>query len=574
MIKSIYLIFFCHFYLIPGLIRGETPFVMNGWQFHEYDIPKLEKAIHKAPEYGVNFFIFSHTLFRSVEGFLNSDQNYDPEKTPQLPRLKKLYKKGPHHTKPHVRWQKDIKYLGDLASAQKIPYYLWIHEFDDLPPEYLLDGKADFDNPDLFKFIEDRYEKLLNILPNTAGFVLTFHECNYKIFRNSEVYSKKSVPERIYLLTMLIYDIAKKHNKQLILRNFFYEPKEMDYFAEAINRLPDDLIVMSKTTFHEFDPFYPPDAMHGNVGSKRQLIEIDLGVEKAWSSQGIYAQVEYIQRYVKRAKKLNLAGMLGRMRLLWDYPFEDLHEINLYAFSRFMENPDLTVEEVASDWGKQRYPEPAIPYIVSAINRTQYINHHGRYHLGFWLTKSIGEQWASYRYYFGHLLQRSQYKWTQDPKDKELESKLYFPDMETYNQLVDEKDEVIRQVQLSMEDIALAGRYLTLDQLKSWQDGFNFLLDAALLSKEWTRAYFAQRLYMQNPKPQYKMIVDDALSKLAKMDKESGITFGLNTDTGHRYNIDQFIAEMQWRMSNRSRAIDEDEKILESIRKKMNVDQN
>ena len=73
------LIYFCILFIIvnPFSSFSETPFTMNGWQFHEYDIPKLEEAIRKAPDYGVNFFIFSHTLFRSVEGFLNSDDNYD-----------------------------------------------------------------------------------------------------------------------------------------------------------------------------------------------------------------------------------------------------------------------------------------------------------------------------------------------------------------------------------------------------------------------------------------------------------------------------------------------------------------
>jgi hypothetical protein len=331
---------------------------------------------------------------------------------------------------------------------------------------------------------------------------------------------------------------------------------------------------MSKTTFHEFDPFYPPDEMHGNVGEKRQLIEIDLGVEKAWSSKGIYAQVEYIQRYVQRAFKLNLFGMLGRMRLLWDNSFKDLHEINLYAFSRFTENPDLTVTEVIHDWARKRYPEPAISYITSALYRTQYINHHGRYHLGFWLTKSIGEQWNDYRYYFGHIMQRSAYKWTNNKKDKELEKRLYYPDLETYKELVAEKDEVLRQVRLSIKDIRLAGRYLTPEQLAPLIKGFDFLLDAALLEKEWTRAYFAQRLYIGKPTLQYKMMVEDALNKLARMDTQSGLSYGLNTATGHRYNIDHFIAEMRWRMDNRNRAIKEDERILESIRKKMNVDEN
>jgi hypothetical protein len=307
-------------------------------------------------------------------------------------------------------------------------------------------------------------------------------------------------------------------------------------------RLPDDLIVMSKTTFHEFDPFYPPDSMHGNVGNKRQIIEIDLGVEKALSRQGAYAQVEYIQRYVRRARDLKLTGMVGRARLFWDKPFRNLHEINLYAFSRFMQNPDLTVKEVTSDWAEKRYPLDAIPHIAAALNRTQYINHHGRYHLGFWLTKSIGEEWDDYGYYFGHLMLRSLYKWTQDPADMKTETLLYYPDMKIYNKLVAEKDEVLRQIHLSLADLAKAAPYLSEEQYTPLQDEFLFLLDAAHLNKAWTCAYFAQRMYVQDPQQIYKKMTEDALTELETLDKASGITHGLNTETGHRYNIDTFIS--------------------------------
>src|SRR6185369_3918650 len=56
------------------------PFAMNGWQLHDYNVPKLEEAIRRAPSYGVNFVIFSHELFRSVEGFLASDDDADPRR--------------------------------------------------------------------------------------------------------------------------------------------------------------------------------------------------------------------------------------------------------------------------------------------------------------------------------------------------------------------------------------------------------------------------------------------------------------------------------------------------------------
>ena len=93
---------------------------MNGWQFHEYDLPKLAEAIHKAPDYGVNFFIFSHLLFRSVEGFLVSGDDFDDKRVRKLEHLKKLYDSS--HTKPHAGWQKNLRVVASLAEKVKIPY--------------------------------------------------------------------------------------------------------------------------------------------------------------------------------------------------------------------------------------------------------------------------------------------------------------------------------------------------------------------------------------------------------------------------------------------------------------------
>lgn len=552
--------------LTSGLVYAQ-PFKMNGWQFHERNVQKLAEAIKKAPEYGVNFFIFSHELFDHVEEFLNS-----PER------------------------QRDVFSIGSLADQQKIAWYLWVHEFDDIPERFRiksqisaddprmsvaassssfrLASRVNMDDPALHEYLQGRYERLLAKCPTAAGLVLTFHESDNKLFRDSEVQSRLSVPDRIYLISKLVYDVVKKHNKKLIIRNFFYEPREMDYFAQAISRLPDDIIFMSKDTTHEFHPFYPPDPMHGKVGKKLQLMEPDLGVEKAWSKEGHYAQVEYIKRYVQRARDTGMAGLVGRARLMWDHPFEDTHEINLYAFSRFMKDPDANVETVFEDWARRRYPEEAAPDVAAAMKRTEFIQHHGRWFLGFWLTKSIGDEWGDYPYYFGHILLRSRYKWTKDPADKALEQGLYFPDKSLFAKLVSEKDDVIRQIRASLTDLNNAARYLKPEESESLREGFRYLLDAAELQREWTRAYFAQRMWMKEPNEESEMIVRDALAKLEAMDQLPEVTYGRNPRTGHRYNIDKFALEMRWRLANRSRALEEDARILEQTFRLTEVEKN
>ncbi len=552
--------------LLPGRALAQSPFSMNGWQFHERNLPKLQEAIKKAPEYGVNFFIFSHELFDHTEEFLKS-----PER------------------------QHDVLQAAAWADQAKIPWYLWSHEFDDIPPQFRiksdvnvddarasvaagsssfrLGNRVNMDDPGLIPYLRDRYERLLAKCPTAAGLVLTLHESDNKVFRDSEVSTHLTVPERIYLVTTTVYDVVvTKHHKKLILRNFFYEPWEMDYFAQILPRLPDDIILMSKDTVHEFDPWYPPDPQHGKGGKKLYIMEPDLGVEKAWSKEGLYAQTAYIKRYLQRARELKMAGAVGRARLMWDHPFEDTHEVNLYAFSRFMKDPDLEVDTVLKDWATKHYNADAAPFVASALKRTESIQHHGRWFLGYWLTKSIGEEWGDYPYYFGHILLRSRYKWTKSAEDKALEEGLISPDPALFAKLVAEKEDVITEVRASMADITSAAGYLTPEQTSSLREGFRYLLDAAELQKEWTRAFFAMRMWMKTPSADSEMIVRDALAKLEAMDANPNIPYGRNAASGHRYNIDLFVLEMRWRLANRARAMEEDKNILDHTRRLSAVD--
>jgi hypothetical protein len=372
------------------------------------------------------------------------------------------------------------------------------------------------------------------------------------------------VPERIRKVTQLIYDVLQRHHKQLITRNFFYEPIEMEYFKTALAQLPDDLIVMSKDTTHEFHPFYPWDPLHGHVGPKRQIIEIDLGVEKAWSGRGVYAQTDYIRRVALHARETHLAGMVGRARINGPAPFADLHEVNLYAFAQFMTNPDRSTESVLTDWARQRqYAAEAVPWLVSAAKRSEFIQHHGRWHLEYWFTKNIGAEWNDYYYYFSRVPVRGRYKWSHAPADQELERKLIHPDAATFAKLVAEKDEVIAQVRAGQADLAHAKPDLSATQFAPWDEGFRFLEDAALLQREWIRAYFGMRMFMDAPTAATRELVGDALTKLQQIERTPGVTYGLNPSTGRRYNIDAFVLEMTWRMANRHRAIDEDARIID-----------
>src|SRR5204862_2863371 len=139
------------------------------------------------------------------------------------------------------------------------------------------------------------------------------------------------------------------------------------------------------------------------------------------------------------------------------------------------------------DWASQRYPARAVPYLVAALARTEAINHNGRWHLQYWITKEIGREWADYAYIYSRVLQRSRFKWTKDPADRALEEKLYHPDLATFRRAVAEKDQVVAAVRAGQADLRQAARYLTAEQLAPLREDFRFLLDAALLQREWVR---------------------------------------------------------------------------------------
>jgi len=112
------------------------------------------------------------------------------------------------------------------------------------------------------------------------------------------------------------------------------------------------------------------------------------------------------------------------------------------------------------------------------------------------------------------------------------------------------------------------------EQAEDLREGFRYLLDAAELQKQWTRAFFAMRMWMEEPRADREMVVADALARLEAMDRLPGIPYGRDPRTGHRYNIDRFALEVRWRMANRARAREEDRRILELTRRLVSVEQN
>ena len=270
------------------------------------------------------------------------------------------------------------------------------------------------EDPQLWAYLDQRYERLLRAVPETAGFVLTLHESDLKVFRHGDVVSREDVAGRVYRVSKLLYDVLKRHNKQLIVRNFFYEPLEMEYFKRGVDRLPDDVIVMSKDTTHEFHPFYPWDPLHGKFGqASGRSSRSTWGWRRPGTGKAPTPRPTSSAGWRCAPATPRQAGMIGRARLMLGSPVpghargEPVRLRPLPGRSR----PDG--RSGAGRLGRAPATTPrAVPHIVSALKRSEFINHHGRWHLEYWFTKEIGREWGDYAYIYSRVLQRSRFKWT------------------------------------------------------------------------------------------------------------------------------------------------------------------
>jgi hypothetical protein len=69
-------------------------------------------------------------------------------------------------------------------------------------------------------------------------------------------------------------------------------------------------------------------------------------------------------------------------------------------------------------------------------------------------------------------------------------------------------------------------------------------------------------------------MAEEAIAALESIEKTPGITYGLNSRTGRRYNIDQFVAKMRERMADPPKARQEDARILDDVRHRLAVQAN
>jgi len=335
---------------ISSVQAQEEPII--GWQFHDDNVTYLSEMIDLALKYNVNHVELSHNMVSRTEDILKS------------------FKK-----------QREINELIKKAHNNEIELFIWTHEISGLPEEFIVNGKTDLDNPLLWEWLKKKYENLFEVIPDVDGIILTFSETDIPVYEDEKVITKMSKAERVAKILNTVNEVVRAHNKILWARTW---GEKVDLVAEGIRLTPEDIWVENKNVISDFDTYWPHHPLTGAYGTRPQIVEFDLNGQYLGRSWIPSAKPDYLKYRLQYAINKGVRGFVGRVGTLgygWESTYGVLeipnthaintpNEINLYAFSKIIQNPDIDTKDIWQEWVSTKYGNDATPYIVSAYNRT------------------------------------------------------------------------------------------------------------------------------------------------------------------------------------------------------------
>lgn len=252
-----------------------------------------------------------------------------------------------------------------LAHDSGRPVYFWHREIM-LPDGLLEDCPELLDENGEFDLLGEAYEKLLrnklsrtfDAVPGLDGIVLTLTESDYSVIHNSN--TEKYPPQKVVdHLVRIFTDEHQKRHKRFILRSFGSIAKDYEDILGGAETAARDCSfeVETKITPYDFDPFLPINPF------LRRLPGAGLGAECDGLGEFLGAGIlpaenlENIVSYVRNGRQAGVTRYVIRLDRIGNSIF-DSYEINLYAYSRAIDDETVTAEQLRSEWADAHYPTP------------------------------------------------------------------------------------------------------------------------------------------------------------------------------------------------------------------------
>ncbi len=349
----------------------------------QLNVEYMERVIKEAEKFRVDSFEICaacHTLLGGLDGLVLYEDY--PEVAKSIDREGILANR------------EKLRKILSLAHNSGRPVYYWHREVT-VWPEFLrrvpglMDANGEFDllgKPfgDLLRY---KLSKAFEALPELDGIVLTLTEADFSAIHNStpDVYPPEKVVDHI---VRIFAEEHEKRNKRFILRSFGSIAQDYkDILAGAELAAKDHSFeVETKITPYDFVPFLPDNPFFCTIPNLTAGAECD-SLGEFLSAGFLPAEnVDHIVRYVRHAQRCGVSRYAIRLDRIGNSVFESC-PVNLYAYARAIDDPQVTADEIRAEFAKLNYPEAVAAEMIDLgkmsfelIKKAHYINRNLIFH--------------------------------------------------------------------------------------------------------------------------------------------------------------------------------------------------
>lgn len=302
-----------------------------------------------------------------------------------------LLEKYPHAAakvdrKAVEKTRRELNAICDIAHGIGKPLYYWHREIyipdgllDDLPSLLDADGEFDLLGSAYRDWLRYKLGETFRHCPGLDGIVLTLTEAEYSVIHNSNPgrYPPQKVVES---LVGLFAEEHEKRGKRFILRSFGSNSQDyIDIIGGARRAASRHAFeIETKVTEADFVPWLPKNPF------LRKNPPLTLGAEcdalGEYLSAGYLpaAQVDRIREYVASAREENVDRYTIRIDRVGNSIFDSAHEVNLYAYMRFIADPSATADAVVAEYARKRFGAAApemIPLVKDELEMIRNIHY-------------------------------------------------------------------------------------------------------------------------------------------------------------------------------------------------------
>jgi len=505
--------------LAPAALMA-APLPIRVWQLHDMNAAHIERVIDLAPSHGITGIQLSHNIVMRAEQLLGDDD-----------------------------FARQIDGFARRAHERGLEMTFWTHELSGVPEEFFVDKRVDFDRPEFLRYLRDKYRRVFDLCPNLDGAVLTFHETAQPVYDDRRAKSELPPAQRVALLIDTLAEACADKGKTLVVRSFCHQPGELKAIQDGFSLAKSRFTVMTKCQPHDWQPYYPHNPLIGDAGGHPQVIEFDLGDEFFGECRVPYLQVGYLKWRLDHAVARGAVGGVARIERRRSHALDTPNWVNVYAWSRLLQDPSLDHHQLVLDWAAERFGEQPAPLVASAMERTFDIVNKTLLALEFWVTDH--SRFTSYNYAFGHIGGRSQAKW--DPSLHNLETceALLNPTVEILAKLDAEKAAARALWEQSWADLNAARECGLKNKDFEWLSSY-FIRESVMIDiwTAWTKALFGVRRYEQTADPAQGEQVRKHLAHLRDLvTAHQDDLRALHQDGGHNINAArEFLRDIERRL--------------------------